>query len=138
MSNRWCEMVEKFHKAFEKPISKLLVDQQNLVQLRAALIKEEHEETDDALYALYMSLGDDEEEFPQHDARVAVLDGICDSIFVLIGTAQALGMDIEAGMEQVFLSNMSKLGEDGKPIYRNDGKVLKGSNFFPPRLDNLV
>lgn len=138
MSNRWCEMVEKFRKAFEKPVSNLLTDQEKLIVLRAKLIREEYEETDNALYALFSSLGEEENGLSERAARVAVLDGICDSIFVLIGTAQALGMDLERAMEQVFWSNMSKLGEDGKPIYREDGKVLKGPHFTPPHLDNLV
>ena len=138
MSNRWCEMVEKFRKAFEKPVSNLLTDQEKLIVLRAKLIREEYEETDNALYALFSSLGEEENVISEHYARVAVLDGICDLIFVLIGTAQVLGMDLERAMEQVYWSNMSKLGEDGKPIYREDGKVLKGPNFAPPDLEDFV
>lgn len=139
MSNRWCEMVEKFRKTFDKPVSELTVDQLALIRLRANLISEEFKETDDALCALYLARGVENEGISEHAARVAVLDGICDSIFVLIGTAQALGMDIEKAMEAVFWSNMTKLGEDGKPIYRlSDGKVLKGPNFAPPDLEDFV
>ena len=64
-----------------------------------------------------------------------VLDGICDLLYTTIGLALALGCDIEGAFAEVQRSNMTKLGADGKPIYREDGKVLKGPNFEPPRLE---
>ena len=64
-----------------------------------------------------------------------VLDGICDLLYTTIGLALALGCDIEGAFAEVQRSNMTKLGVDGKPIYREDGKVLKGPNFEPPRLE---
>ena len=66
---------------------------------------------------------------------VKVLDGICDLLYTTIGLALALGCDIEGAFAEVQRSNMTKLGADGKPIYREDGKVLKGPNFEPPRLE---
>jgi predicted HAD superfamily Cof-like phosphohydrolase len=49
-----------------------------------------------------------------------------------------MGLDLEAAFQRVHTSNMSKLGEDGKPIYRDDGKILKGPNYKPPFLDDLI
>lgn len=151
MSNRWCEMVEKFRTVFEKPCNHFEdSDEMELIRLRMGLIQEESGETTDALHELYkvhhaLSTAQNDAKYfsecrkERKEARIAVLDGICDSIFVLIGTAQALGMDIEKAMEAVFWSNMTKLGEDGKPIYRlSDGKVLKGPNFAPPDLEDFV
>jgi len=49
-----------------------------------------------------------------------------------------MGWDLDKAMDRVHQSNMSKLGEDGLPIYRDDGKVLKGPNYKPPNLEDLV
>ena len=62
--------------------------------------------------------------------KVELLDA-ADSIVVLIGTANALGMDLDTAMRRVFESNLTKLGEDGRPFYNSDGKVMKGPNFTP-------
>lgn len=67
-------------------------------------------------------------------AREAILDAIADSIYVLIGLALKMDFDLDGAFHEVHRSNMSKLGEDGKPIKRDDGKVLKGPNFTPPDL----
>lgn len=67
-------------------------------------------------------------------AREAILDAIADSIYVLIGLALKMDFDLDGAFREVHRSNMSKLGEDGKPIKRDDGKVLKGPNFTPPDL----
>lgn len=68
---------------------------------------------------------------------VGVYDSLVDQQVVNDGFANLLGLDMYAGMQEVYNSNMSKLGEDGKPIYREDGKVMKGPNFFQPRLDDI-
>lgn len=62
------------------------------------------------------------------------LDAICDSMWVLIGVALSRGYDIIGAMGEVARSNMSKLDENGKPIFRDDGKILKGPNYFKPDL----
>ena len=67
-----------------------------------------------------------------------VLDGICDLLYTTIGLALSLGCDIEGAFAEVQRSNMTKLGADGKPIYRDDGKVLKGPHFKPPRLEPFL
>jgi predicted HAD superfamily Cof-like phosphohydrolase len=70
--------------------------------------------------------------------RADILDALADTITVCIGTALVYGFDLDEAMARVHESNMSKLGADGKPIYRADGKILKGENFVPPYLDDLV
>ena len=72
------------------------------------------------------------------DARKAVLDAICDSVYVLIGLALKMGFDLDGAFREVHRSNMSKLGEDGSPICREDGKILKGPNFTPPDLEPYI
>ena len=70
--------------------------------------------------------------------REACLKELADLIDVCAQYAENLNWDIEQALRRVHRSNMSKLGEDGKPIYREDGKVLKGPNYQPPDLSDLV
>jgi len=58
--------------------------------------------------------------------------------YVLSGMAVVLGLPLQVAFTRVHQSNMSKLGADGKPVYRSDGKVLKGPNYTPPDLEDLV
>lgn len=69
--------------------------------------------------------------------REDVLKELSDLVFVAYQFAVAFGFDLDTALDRVFASNMSKLGEDGKPIYRADGKVLKGPNYAPPSLGGL-
>ena len=66
------------------------------------------------------------------------LKELADLVYVCYQYAANLGWDLDAAMDRVHQSNMSKLGEDGKPIRRDDGKVLKGPNYKPPTLTDLV
>ena len=66
------------------------------------------------------------------------LKELADLVYVCFQFAASQEWDLEEAMHRVHQSNMSKLGEDGKPIYREDGKVLKGPNYKPPTLDDLV
>ena len=70
--------------------------------------------------------------------RLGVLDALTDILYVTYGYGAALGMDLDTSFKRVHESNMSKLDEDGKPIFREDGKVLKGPNYFKPNLTDLV
>jgi predicted HAD superfamily Cof-like phosphohydrolase len=70
--------------------------------------------------------------------REACLKELADLIYVCAQYAENMNWDIEQALRRVHRSNMSKLGEDGKPIYREDGKVLKGPNYQPPDLSDLV
>lgn len=93
---------------------------QDLLDLRYRLIKEEFEEL---VFAT------------DHEQR---LDALADLLYVVYGTAIVLDYDIDGAFREVHRSNMSKLGADGKPMYRNDGKVLKGPNYSKPNLKPFV
>ena len=69
---------------------------------------------------------------------VEVADALTDLLYVVYGAGHAFGIDLDECFMEVHESNMSKLGEDGKPIYREDGKVLKGPGYFPPNLEEIV
>ena len=68
---------------------------------------------------------------------VDILDAITDVSYVNFGMSNLLGLDLTSAWNEVQASNMSKLDEDGNPIFREDGKVLKGPNFFQPKLAEL-
>ena len=70
--------------------------------------------------------------------KAECLKELADLVYVCYQYAENLGWDLDEALHRVHTSNMSKLGEDGKPIYRKDGKVLKGPNYAPPNLDDLV
>ncbi len=73
---------------------------------------------------------------PQNKANI--LKELADLVYVCYQYAANLGWDLDEAMYRVHESNMSKLDEYGKPIYREDGKVLKGPNYAPPNLNDLV
>src|SRR6056300_1703555 len=75
-----------------------------------------------------------------NDDLVEITDALADQLYILLGTMVAHGMQgiIEDVFNEVHRSNMSKLGEDGKPIYREDGKVLKGPNYSPPNIAQFI
>ena len=66
------------------------------------------------------------------------LKELADLVYVCYQYAENLGWDLDEALNRVHRSNMSKLGEDGEPVYREDGKVLKGPNYEPPNLSDLV
>ena len=69
---------------------------------------------------------------------VNVAKELADVLYVVFGTAVAYGIPLEQVFDEVHRSNMSKLGADGKPIYREDGKVLKGPNYFEPNVRKIL
>ena len=93
------------------------------IDLRLSLIEEECNELIDAINA--------------KDIK-EVADALCDILYVTYGAGHAFGINLQVGFQNVHLSNMSKLGEDGKPIYRDDGKVEKGPNYFPPKIERAL
>jgi len=66
------------------------------------------------------------------------LKELADLVYVCYQYAENLGWDLDEALNRVHRSNMSKLGEDGEPVYREDGKVLKGPKYQPPNLNDLV
>ena len=120
------EQVKAFHEAFGHPVAdKPTLVERDLWFLRGTLLGEELEE-----YAEACEAGD----------IVEVADALADQLYILLGTMQVHGMadKIEEIFDEVQRSNMSKLGEDGKPIHREDGKILKGPNFSKPEIANIV
>jgi predicted HAD superfamily Cof-like phosphohydrolase len=93
------------------------------VALRANLIKEEYEETMEAI---------------QSGNIKEVAKELCDLLVVTYGTLLAYGVDPDYAFSLVHRSNMSKLGADGKPSYREDGKVLKGASYIPPDMSLAI
>lgn len=69
---------------------------------------------------------------------VEIADALIDVIYIAYGTGVAYGLPMDELFNEVHRSNMSKLGEDGKPVYREDGKVLKGPNYSPPDLAAII
>ncbi|AEM69440.1 hypothetical protein Murru_0386 [Allomuricauda ruestringensis DSM 13258] len=119
--------VELFHNSFglgvsQEPKADLGKDKNNL---RFNLMDEENRE--------YL-------EAANNNDLVEVADALGDMLYILCGTILEHGMQykIEEVFEEIQRSNMSKLGANGKPIYREDGKVLKGPNYFKPDIQNII
>ena len=92
-------------------------------KLRIDLIKEELEELTEAM---------------QDENLLEVADALTDILYVTYGAGHAFGIDLDKCFEEVQNSNMSKSGEDGKPIYNEAGKVMKGPNYFKPDLSKYL
>ena len=119
--------VKEFHKAFkldylDKPKADLGMDKN---KLRFNLMKEENEEYFEAA---------------NNNDMVEVADALGDMLYILCGTIIEHGMQhkIDEIFSEIQNSNMSKLGADGNPIYREDGKVLKGPNYFKPNIKGIL
>lgn len=101
-------------------------------------VKEAPEFPDEATQALRLELIAEElgelEEAIEAKNYIAVADALTDILYVTYGAGHAFGIDLDKCFAEVQRSNMSKLGADGKPIYREDGKVLKGPNYSEPNL----
>jgi|TARA_B100000530_G_scaffold333430_1_gene281424 predicted HAD superfamily Cof-like phosphohydrolase len=118
--------VKKFHDAFNIDVSvSPTVDLPlNKIKLRFKLMSEENKEYFEAA---------------KNKDLIEIADALGDMLYILCGTILTHGMQdkIEEVFNAIQDSNMSKLGEDGKPIYRKDGKVLKGPNYFKPNLKKI-
>lgn len=119
--------VETFHNAFKIDCANApTVDiPQKIKTLRYRLMAEENDE--------YL-------EAANKNDIVEVADALGDMLYILCGTILSHGMQhiIEDVFDEIQRSNMSKLGEDGQPIYREDGKVMKGPNYFKPNIEKLI
>ena len=102
-----------------------------LWDMQRELIREEYREFIDATEIVYDDPENDEK-------RVELVKELSDLVFVCYQFAAAFSIDLDEAMFRVFESNMSKLDEQGKPIYRDDGKVLKGPNYKKPDLSVCV
>ncbi len=126
------KMMEEFHRAFNHPVDRGdLADNISFIKLRTTLHREEGNELNDEMWNSIVN---------NYGITPNLLKEGADLLYVLLGTFVSLGLGdqlIEA-FSRVHASNMSKLGDDGKPIYRDDGKVMKGPNYKPPTLDDLI
>ena len=119
--------VKKFHKVFN--LDFLEVPKANIGheknKLRFNLMKEENEE--------YLNAANNND-------LIEVADALGDMLYILCGTIIEHGFQykIDEIFDEIQNSNMSKLGKDGKPIYREDGKVLKGPNYFKPNIEKIL
>ena len=94
-----------------------------IVQLRIDLIEEELNELKEAI---------------KNKDIVEVADALTDILYVTYGAGHSFGVNLDECFDEVQRSNMSKLGEDGMPIYNDSGKVMKGPNYFAPNLKKIV
>jgi predicted HAD superfamily Cof-like phosphohydrolase len=92
-------------------------------KLRVDLIKEELDELTEAF---------------ENKDLLEVADALTDILYVTYGAGHAFGIDLDKCFEEVQNSNMSKLGDDGKPIYNDSGKVMKGPKYFKPDLTKFI
>ena len=119
--------VKIFHEVYnlsykDSPIADIGIDK---INLRFKLMAEENQEYFEAA---------------KNNDIVEVADALGDMLYILCGTIIEHGMQdkIEEIFDEIQKSNLSKLGDDGKPIYRNDGKVMKGPNYFKPKISEIL
>lgn len=118
------EKVKEFMQKFGQTVrTKPEFPDNDTVHLRVDLIEEELKELAEAIAERNI---------------VEVADALTDILYVVYGAGHTFGIDLDKTFAEVHRSNMSKLGEDGKPIYREDGKILKGPNYTPPDLTFIL
>ena len=118
------EKVGLFMKTFGQEVkTNASLSSDKINNLRIDLIEEELEELKDAIN--------------KKDLKETV-DALTDILYVVYGAGHAFGVNLDKCFEEVQNSNMSKLGEDGKPLYNENGKVMKGPNYFKPNFDQFL
>ena len=114
------ERVKEFMETFGQEVLNVpQLPDGNVQSLRVELIDEELRELKDGI---------------KNGNVVEIADALTDLLYVIYGAGHSFGLDLDRCFAHIHNSNMSKLGEDGKPIYREDGKVLKGPNYWAPDL----
>ena len=118
------ESVKKFMQIFGQEVrTKASFPNEKIVNLRLDLIEEE--------------LSEFKEAVEKKDIK-EVADALTDILYVTYGAGHAFGINLDKCFEEVQNSNMSKLGSDGKPIYNENGKVMKGPDYFEPNLSKFI
>jgi len=116
--------VKTFMQTFGQEIKiKAKFPKEKIVKLRYNLIKEELNELQNAIKTKDLK---------------EIADALTDILYVTYGAGHAYGIDLDKCFKEVQKSNMSKLGEDGKPIYNEKGKVMKGSKYLEPNLKQFI
>lgn len=131
VTSRHYEAVKAFTEAMGQPIGEDIttLDNHDLLEMRMRLIDEEVEEVSREMPVYFPDGG--------RMDKAALTKELADLLYVTYGMAVTFGLPIVEVFERVHQSNMSKFGDDGKPIYREDGKVMKGPNYHKPKLDDL-
>ena len=118
------ENVKKFMQTFGQEVrTKASFPNDKITNLRVNLIREELSELEEAI--------------EKKDLK-EIADALTDILYVTYGAGHAFGINLDKCFEEVQNSNMSKLGPDGKPIYNEQGKVMKGPDYFKPDLNKFV
>ena len=118
------ELVEDFMEAMGQEVNAVpSFPEEEIQRLRLDLIEEE---LDELHYAI------------DNKDMVEIADALGDLLYVVYGAGHAFGIDLDECFKEIHASNMSKLGPDGKPIKREDGKVLKPDTYFPPDLKSIL
>ena len=116
--------VKAFMNTYGKDVNeKASFPKDTIVQLRVDLIEEELNELKEAI---------------KNNDLVEVADALTDILYVTYGAGHSFGVDLDKCFDEVQRSNMSKLGEDGNPIYNDSGKVMKGPNYSAPDLKKII
>ena len=116
--------VKKFMNTFgQEVLNKPTFPENKIIKLRLDLIKEELNELEEAI---------------KNKNLVEVADALTDILYVTYGAGHGFGINLDSCFYEVQNSNMSKLDENGSPIYNENGKVLKGPNYFEPNLKKLI
>jgi len=124
MSDSPARALREFHEAFALHIAESPAHPPAaVIALRQALIDEEHAELQDAVHV---------------NDLIAIADALADIVYVAYGTALSYGIDLDRVLAEVHRSNMSKLGPDGAPIHRADGKAMKGPGYTPPDIARVL
>ena len=150
------EMVREFHKTFDAPVHTVpTIPAPDRIRLRLNLILEEVAEVVDVVaqkseegskireaWQLIKDASEIISEAPEEDFGVFSITDMAKELtdvnVVVYGTGHEIGADLDLCMKEVHRSNMSKAGPDGKPIYREDGKIMKGPNYSPADLRPIV
>ena len=118
------ESVGDFMEAFGQEVLQVpTLPDFNLAQLRLDLINEEVQELQDGF---------------SKGSMLEIADALTDILYVVYGAGHAFGIDLDECFFEVHRSNMTKLGPNGRPLYRDDGKILKGANYSKPDLTPYV
>ena len=116
--------VEQFHRTYKAYIQNIPgFPSEEIRKLRIDLLSEEFNEYKDAEIS---------------NNFVEACDALGDMLYIIYGTCVSYGIPIDEIFNEIHRSNMSKLGKDGKPIYREDGKVLKGPDYFKPNIASII
>ncbi|MDO5720267.1 MAG: GNAT family N-acetyltransferase [Actinomycetaceae bacterium] len=139
-------LVQQFHEVYGLPVK--LGDTPNAdiarIDLRMGLISEEYAELIGAVYGADARKCIEEAQIQARELddgtrdTIETADALGDLIYVLYGMGLETGIDLDAVLDEVQASNLSKLGADGQPIFREDGKVLKGPGYFPPNIAEVL